>query len=85
MMQLQQITEAALVLGTAFEVDVNQTDAQGRNNQRQQFGVDGSDAMVYDYSSLSSVAETIPNELLSSIFEYSTQFKNLGFTADEML
>ena len=81
--ELQQMTEAALVLGTAFEADVNET-TRAAAQLMQQFGVDGSDAMDMITAAFQR-GGNYSDELLSSIFEYSTQFKNLGFTADEML
>ena len=66
-----------------FEADVNET-TRAAAQLMQQFGVDGSDAMDIITAGFQR-GGNYSDELLSSIFEYSTQFENLGFTADEML
>ena len=81
--ELQQMTEGALVLENAFEADLNET-TRAAAQLMQQFGVSGSDAMDLITAGFQQ-GGNYSDEFLSSIFEYSTQFKNLGYTAEQML
>ena len=81
--ELQDMTEGALTLEQAFEADLNET-TRAAAELMQQFGVSGSDAMDLITAGFQR-GGNYSDEFLSSIFEYSTQFENLGYTAEQMI
>ncbi|SFA55676.1 phage tail tape measure protein, TP901 family, core region [Parageobacillus thermantarcticus] len=81
--EMEYVTKAALTLAEVFDADVAES-TRAAAQLMQQFGVSGTEAMDMitvafqrggDYS----------NELLDTISEYSTQFANLGFSAEQMM
>ncbi|GLY09601.1 phage tail tape measure protein [Pseudobacillus badius] len=81
--EIEAVTQAAFTLSKAFDADVNET-TRAAGQLMQQFGVSSKDAMDMitvafqrggDYS----------DELLDSVSEYSTQFANMGFSAQQMM
>jgi TP901 family phage tail tape measure protein len=81
--EMEYVTKAALTLAEVFGADVAES-TRAAAQLMQQFGVSGTEAMDMitvafqrggDYS----------NELLDTISEYSTQFANLGFSAEQMM
>jgi SLT domain-containing protein/phage-related minor tail protein len=81
--EMEYVTKAALTLAEVFGADVTES-TRAAAQLMQQFGVSGTEAMDMitvafqrggDYS----------NELLDTISEYSTQFANLGFSAEQMM
>lgn len=81
--ELERVTAAAFTLGEVFEVDVNET-ARAAGQLMQQFGVSSTDAM--DMLTVAfQKGGNYSDELLDSVSEYSTQFANMGFSAEQMM
>ncbi|UOE54917.1 phage tail tape measure protein [Cytobacillus oceanisediminis] len=81
--ELEAVAESAFMIAEAFGGDIKET-TRAAGQLMQQFGVDSTKAMDLitvafqrggDYS----------DELLDSISEYSTQFANMGYTAEQMV
>ncbi|RYI25086.1 phage tail tape measure protein [Bacillus infantis] len=81
--ELEEVAEAAFMLSDAFGVDIQES-TRAAGQLMSQFGVDSQAAMDMltvafqrggDYS----------GELLDTITEYSTQFANMGFSAEQMM
>lgn len=81
--ELQEVTEAAFTLSRAFGADVAES-TRAASQLMKNFGVSGGDAMDMITAGFQRGAN-FSDEFIESIFEYSTQFKNLGFTAEEMM
>ncbi|MGM7635632.1 phage tail tape measure protein [Bacillus sp. Hm123] len=81
--ELEKITASAFSLAKAFDADVNET-TRAAGQLMQQFGIDSTKAM-----DMITVAfqrgGNYSDELLDSISEYSTQFANMGFSAEQMM
>lgn len=81
--ELENITNKAFAMAQAYDADINET-TRAASQLMQQFGIDSTDAM-----DMMTVAfqrgGNYSSELLDSISEYSTQFANMGFTAEQMM
>ena len=81
--QLEEMTSAAFILAKTFDADVNLV-TRSAASLMDQFGVSGSDAMDMITAAFQR-GGNYSDELLETINEYSPQFKNLGFSAEEMM
>ena len=81
--QLQEMTSAAFILAKTFDADVNLV-TRSAASLMDQFGVSGTDAMDMITAAFQR-GGNYSDELLETINEYSPQFKNLGFSAEEMM
>jgi phage-related minor tail protein len=81
--QLEEMTSSAFILAKTFDSDVNLV-TRSAASLMDQFGVSGSDAMDMITAAFQR-GGNYSDDLLETINEYSPQFKNLGFTASEMM
>jgi phage-related minor tail protein len=81
--QLEEMTASAFILAKTFDADVNLV-TRSAASLMDQFGVSGSDAMDMITAAFQR-GGNYSDELLETINEYSPQFKNLGFSAEEMM
>lgn len=81
--EMESLTRSVFTLSQAFEADVNES-TRAAQQLMQQFGVSSTEAM-----DMLTVAfqrgGNYTDELLSSVYEYSTQFSNMGFSAEQMM
>jgi len=81
--EMEEVTKAAFTLSEVFDADVNES-TRAAAQLMQQFGVSGTEAM-----DMITVAfqrgGNYSDELLDTISEYSTQFANMGFSAEQMM
>jgi phage-related minor tail protein len=81
--EMESLTKSVFTLSQAFDADVNES-TRAAQQLMQQFGVSSTDAM-----DMLTVAfqrgGNYSDELLSSVYEYSTQFSNMGFSAEQMM
>ena len=80
---MDYVTKSAMALADTFDADVNEI-AHASSQLMKQFGISGRESFDLIAKGFQEGADT-SGEFLSSISEYSTQFKNLGFDADEMM
>ena len=81
--QLEEMTSAAFILAKTFDADVNLV-TRSAASLMDQFGISGNDAMDMITAAFQR-GGNYSDELLETINEYSPQFKNLGFSAEEMM
>lgn len=81
--ELQGVTKAAFTLSEAFGADVADS-TRAAAQLMQQFGLSGTDAMDMIAAAFQRGGD-YSGELLDSISEYSTQFKNMGFSSEQMM
>ena len=80
--ELEKLTTDALVLRDTFDMDVNES-IRAVNSLMDQFGITGDEA----YSLIAQGAQNGLNQngdLLDVVNEYSVQFKNAGYNANDM-
>ncbi|MBC6310152.1 hypothetical protein HCJ66_11445 [Listeria sp. FSL L7-1582] len=81
--ELKQTSKSALNLANTFDADVNEV-LRGGRNMAVNFGLEGKksfDLMAYG----AQHGLDFSKEFFDNISEYSVQFKNAGFSADEMM
>ena len=81
--ELQEVAKGAFTLSRVFEADVSET-ARAAGQLMTNFGLTGVESMDMITAAFQRGGD-YSGELLESIFEYSTQFKNLGYSGEEMM
>lgn len=81
--ELEAVAEAAFTLSDAFGVDIKES-TRAAGQLMQQFGVTSEEAMDMLTTAFQRGGD-YTDELLDTISEYSTQFANIGFSAEQMM
>ena len=78
--EMEAVTRGAFALSEAFGADIAES-SRAASQLMQQFGVSGTEAMDMITKAFQSGGD-FSGELLDSVSEYSTQFANMGFSAE---
>lgn len=81
--EIESVAESAFTLSDAFGVDIKET-TRAAGQLMQQFGVDSQTAMDLLTTGFQRGGD-YSDEFIDSITEYSTQFSNMGFSAEQMM
>lgn len=81
--ELEAVAAAAFTLSDAFGVDIKES-TRAAGQLMQQFGVTSEEAMDMLTTAFQRGGD-YTDELLDTISEYSTQFANMGFSAEQMM
>jgi TP901 family phage tail tape measure protein len=81
--EIEAVAAAAFTLADAFGVDIKES-ARAAGQLMSQFGVDSQSAMDMLTAAFQRGGD-YTDELIDTINEYSTQFANMGFSAEQMM
>jgi phage-related minor tail protein len=81
--EMESMTKSVFTLSQAFEADVTES-TRAAQQLMQQFGVSSEDAMDMLTTAFQR-GGNYTDELLSTVFEYSTVFSNMGYSAEQMM
>jgi phage-related minor tail protein len=81
--EMESFTKSLLIMSQTFDADVNES-TRAAQQLMQQFGVSSEDAMDMLTTAFQR-GGNYTDELLSTVFEYSTVFSNMGYSAEQMM